>query len=369
MKILLLGDYSGCHASLSAGLRRLGHDVTLVSDGCTFMQIQPDVMLARTPGVIGGVRYLAQILGHIGRWKGYDVVQFINPHFLNLRPGKLEKIFRTIRRNNRSLSVTLCSEDMTFADALLNSDIFRYSEAKVEGVPTEFYRSNPNFFEGWLRPETADYHRFFYDNCDSLVAVLPEYAMAAERYHPGKTYKGGIPIDLSRHPFSPLEIKDKVRVFLGYKTHLMQKKGTDKLQRVLRELARELPDRMELVEAHDLPFDTYLERMKSADVVVDQLYAYSPATNALNAMAMGKVVATGCEPEYAEWLGTDESLPLIALRPTDTDIKSHLREYILDPERLRNMGVASRRLVEQNNEMTVVAQKYIDAWKTSASTF
>ncbi|MDE6266019.1 MAG: hypothetical protein K2M07_01545 [Muribaculaceae bacterium] len=369
LKILLLGDYSGCHTTLAEGLRKLGHDVTVVSDGCSFMQIAPDVMLSRREGLVGGATYLARVLMQLPRWRGYDVVQFVNPHFLSLRPGKLRWLFREIRRHNRHLSVTLCSEDTAFADALLNSDLFRFSEARVGDVPTEFYRNNPRFFEDWLLPESADYQREFYAGCDSMVAVLPEYAMASERRYPGKVFGGGIAIDLRKHPFTPLEIRGKVKVFLGYKSGLMQKKGADILLGVLRELAAELPDRMELVEVHDLPFDDYLRAMRGSHIVVDQLYAYSPATNALNAMAMGKVVATGCEPEYLEWVrGTVDDVPIIPLRPTDADLKSTFREFILAPERLRGMGIAGRRLVEKNNEMTVVARKYVEAWKNSGLT-
>ncbi|MBF0951544.1 MAG: glycosyltransferase family 1 protein, partial [Alloprevotella tannerae] len=33
MRILLIGDYSNVHATLLKGLRELGHDVLLASDG------------------------------------------------------------------------------------------------------------------------------------------------------------------------------------------------------------------------------------------------------------------------------------------------------------------------------------------------
>ena len=33
MKILLIGEYSNVHATLAEGLRALGHEVTVISDG------------------------------------------------------------------------------------------------------------------------------------------------------------------------------------------------------------------------------------------------------------------------------------------------------------------------------------------------
>lgn len=362
MKVLLLGDYSGCHATLATGLRRLGHDVTLVSDGCSFMHIEPDIHLERGPGIIGGLTYMAKVFRLMLRWRNYDVVQFINPHFMSLRPDKLKHVFRWVAGHNRKVFVTMCSEDSFFADALVNGDVFRYSEAKVNGESTEFYTRNPWFYDNWLRPDVKSYQEEFFSRVDGLISVLPEYAMAVpERFH-HKVFGAGIPVDLDKHPFTPLEIKGKVKVFLGYKRHLMQKKGTDHLQRILRELASENADRMELTEVSDLPFDQYLEQMKRADVVVDQLYAYSPATNALNAMALGKVVATGGEPEYYDWIKEHELAPIIPLRPQDCDVKERLRRYILDPRLLERMSAQGRELVERHNDTIVVARKFVDIW-------
>ena len=47
MKILLLGDYSNVHATLAAGLRALGHEVTLASDGDGWKGYARDIDLKR----------------------------------------------------------------------------------------------------------------------------------------------------------------------------------------------------------------------------------------------------------------------------------------------------------------------------------
>jgi hypothetical protein len=57
MKILLLGEYSGFYANLSSGMRRLGHDVTFVSDGHFGQHIYGDLKYPRySGGVIGGIK-------------------------------------------------------------------------------------------------------------------------------------------------------------------------------------------------------------------------------------------------------------------------------------------------------------------------
>lgn len=47
MKILLLGDFSNYHQCLATALRELGHQVTVVSDGCEWMNTDRDIDVAR----------------------------------------------------------------------------------------------------------------------------------------------------------------------------------------------------------------------------------------------------------------------------------------------------------------------------------
>ena len=50
MKILLLGEYSNVHATLARGLRALGHQVTVASNGDFWKNYPRDIDLARRPG-------------------------------------------------------------------------------------------------------------------------------------------------------------------------------------------------------------------------------------------------------------------------------------------------------------------------------
>ena len=49
--------------------------------------------------------------------------------------------------------------------------------------------------------------------------------------------------------------------------------------------------------------------MRQSHLLLDQLYSYSPATNALQAMAMGVVAASGAQPEYYEYIGNPAERP------------------------------------------------------------
>ena len=61
MKILLLGEYSNVHATLAEGLRTLGHQVTVASNGDFWKNYPRDINLDRKPGKIGGIRLMKDI--------------------------------------------------------------------------------------------------------------------------------------------------------------------------------------------------------------------------------------------------------------------------------------------------------------------
>ena len=89
MKILLLGEYSNVHATLADGLRTLGHEVTVVSDGDDWKNYPRDINISRKPGKIGGILLLAKLYALLPKLRGYDVVQLINPMFFELKAERL----------------------------------------------------------------------------------------------------------------------------------------------------------------------------------------------------------------------------------------------------------------------------------------
>lgn len=101
MKILFLGDASNYHATLAAALRRLGHDVTVASDGCGWMQSPRDIDLSRHPSTLGGAWLWLKLNTLLASdLRGYDVVQLCSPFFIRLRPERLLKILHKLKEDN-----------------------------------------------------------------------------------------------------------------------------------------------------------------------------------------------------------------------------------------------------------------------------
>ena len=103
MKILLLGEFSNVHTTLAKGLRQLGHEVTLASDGDGWKDYPRDVDLRRPSlGALSSAAYFCRLIKQFRQFRGYDIVQLINPIFLPLRAERMGVFYKYLRRTPRS---------------------------------------------------------------------------------------------------------------------------------------------------------------------------------------------------------------------------------------------------------------------------
>lgn len=99
MKILLLGEYSNVHYTLALGLRSLGHDVTLASDGDNWKNYPRDIdMRRKSLSPLSSISYLWKTWNQIQSFKGYDIVQLINPVFIPLKGKEYGHFTRNFER-------------------------------------------------------------------------------------------------------------------------------------------------------------------------------------------------------------------------------------------------------------------------------
>lgn len=361
MKILFFGDYSNLHACLAREFRDRGHEVCVVSDGGRYMDTERDITLTREAGLKGSFRYLYRVANLIPKFKGYDVVQLINPNFLSLRPGKIKYFFDILRKNNKSIFLTLAGDDYYFVKACLSGEIFRFSEFMVGDEKTEFEKQSRRG-EQWLHPSLELLNSHVYRNIDGAMSVLPEYDMAARPILGDKLSFTNIPVDISNLKWRLPVISEKRKLFIGMRQGMELQKGTDRLLDAALRVQREFPDRCEVEVARNLPLNEYLTRMGESHIVLDQLYSYSPGTNGFQAMALGPVAATGAQPEYYEYIGEPEFPPIFALSPLE-DTYERLRNLVIHPQPIIRMSIEARRIVERNNDVKVVADKFEAHWR------
>lgn len=368
MKILLLGDYSNYHACLGDALRSLGHEVTVASDGGGFMKTAASLPLHRPlPGPAGGALLYARMLAD-RRLRGYDVVSLIAPSFVTLRPSHLRSVYKSLRRHNGKIFLGSVGTDKAIMDFLTADECpLRYNEYMVAGKP---YKPNESVLHEnalWQVGDIAAWCEELYDSVDGITTALYEYHLAMQRrVSNDKLAYTGIPIDLQS--IRPLERKiaadGRVKLFLGIKSNRHIFKGTDRIERAATRLAKELPDKCELLTVRDVPYQEYIKTIRQADMVLDQLYSYTPATNALLAMAAGQATLSGGEPEYYDFIGEKELRPIINSFPDDEELYNVLRNCIEHPEIVVKAAGEGRRFVEKYNDSLLVTRRHLDFWES-----
>lgn len=362
MKILFVGDYSGFHAHLAAELRRRGHQCTVVSDGSTFMDTERDITLHREPGFAGSVKYLYRVCRVMERLRGYDMVQLINAHYLHLRPGRLSYFLNALKRNNGHVFLSHCSTDYYYAKAMLAGNVLEYSEYGFDGRPTEFTLHRSDTIDQWLLPVNKVWADTVYEEVDGAVSALYEYHKVWEPIFGDRMDYIGIGVDTRELEYRPLPADGPLRVLVALKPDTVYNKGIYLLRKELQKVRERHPDKIELLEAKGMSLAEYLRMVDRCHVVADQIYSYTPATNALQSMALGKVVISGGEEDYYRFIGEEKLRPIINIDPRHDNFADYLEPLLLDRAALQRRSLEGRQLVEKHNDIRLVADRLLAAW-------
>lgn len=112
------------------------------------------------------------------------------------------------------------------------------------------------------------------------------------------------------------------------------------------------------------PFEQYREMVDGSDLILDQLYSYTPSMNPLMAMSKGIVCVGGGEPENYEILGETTLRPIINVQPTEQSVYDELEKVVLHPGCLPKLRSDSREYVLRHHEYMHVARMYEALYKT-----
>lgn len=397
MKILLLGDYSNVHATLAEGLRALGHHVVVASDGDGWKDYPRDIDLKRpgTPGE-GSLRqrlldtlYLIRLRWLFAtKFRGFDVVQIINPVFLPLRAERIMPYYKRLRCHNKKVFMAAYGMDHYWVKAGLDCKTFRYSDFNIGLDVRHDLPENEIFIAEWLNGEKGLLNQAIAADCDGIPAGLYEYWASYNAHLPEEYRK-----KLHYIPF-PIKVKDSldsddllkskameddnlrpVRFFIGIQRHRSAYKGTDVMLRALERVQEKFPNLVEVRKVENVPFAEYRRLMRTSDVILDQLYSYTPAMNALEAMSQGLIAVSGAEPEYYA-LQENETFdaasvaeerphplrPIINVSPSEDSVYDALCWLVEHRREIPQLQADSRKFVEFYHNYKTVARQYLYLW-------
>ena len=371
MKILLMGEYSNVHATLAEGLRKLGHHVTVLSNGDFWKNYPRDIDLVRKPGKMGGIMYMMKLYTNVHKLKGYDIVQLINPMFLELKAERIFPIYQYLRKHNKKIILGGFGMDYYWVSVCCKDKPLRYSDFNIGGE----LRTNADALKerkDWLGTEKGRLNQMIAEDCDGIITGLYEYWACYQPGFPQKTTFIPFPIkpklitsgngnsytNAENHQVIPLDIPKKVKLFIGINKSRSEYKGTDIMLKAAQAIAKKYPDKAELRIAESIPFAEYVKMMNGSDAILDQLYSYTPSMNPLEAMARGIICIGGGEPENYEIIHEDKLRPIINVLPNYESVYQELEHLVLHPELVPLLKQQSIEYISKHHDYIKVAKRY-----------
>lgn len=352
MKILLLGEFSALHKNLKEGLVGLGHEVTIIASGDGWKKIPCDINVGvEGNGYLAKIKRRMKLFSVLLRSKNYDVVQIVNVGFIGLKFFPVKFILDRLIKKNGKVFLLAAGDDAFF---------WKFGRERLKYHPLdESLRYD-------LKQKKSIYESKFFLVCNKyivncvrgIIPVMYEYQICYKE-QPNLLAVIPIPVNVDLIAYEKNIIKDKITIFHGLNRPGF--KGTRHVEEAFKILKERYPEELELIIEGNLPLDEYLKLMKRTNVVIDQLYSHSCGVNAIYALAMGKVVMGGGEPESLSSLNI-ESSPVINLNPNANSIIEEVEKLLNKKGEFVSMGYASRQFAERVHGHLNIAEKYINSW-------
>ena len=367
LRILLLGDYSNVHATLCDGLRELGHDVVVASDGDGWKDYRRDIDLRRKSlNPLYSLYYYHKVCRFIERCRDYDVVQLINPVFFPLRAERHERLYDRLRSQNGRVFLGAYGMDYYWVKAGMDCRTFRYSDFNM-GESLRHYSENDIWERDWLHGAKGVLNRRIAQDCDGIIAGLYEYYASYQPYFKDKLTFIPFPIKVQTGIRIPKEIPQRVKFFIGIQQKRSEYKGTDIMLQALERCRETYPDAVEIVKVESVPFNEYRKLLFGSDVILDQLYSYTPAMNALEAMAHGIICVGGGEPESYDIIGEHDLHPVFNVLPNEESVYQCLCHIVENRGQVPELRQQALDYIAKHHDHVKVAQQYVDFWQGKPS--
>ena len=367
MKILLLGEYSNVHATLAEGLRILGHKVIVASNGDFWKNYPRDISLVRRTGKIGGIELMLKTCSLLPRFRGYDVVQLINPMFIELRAERLFAIYNYLRKHNRQMFLGGFGMDWYWVNGCTYKKPLRYSDFNIgQNIRTNADAEKER--REWLGTNKGRLNQYIANDSDGIITGLYEYWACYYPEFPAKTVFIPFPIkteSTQQNLTNPANGRP-IKIFIGINKARNKYKGTDIMLQAATDVMHKYPNKMELIKVESVPFAEYQKLMEGCDVILDQLYSYTPSMNSLLAMSKGIICIGGGEEENYSILHENSLRPIINVHPNYSSVYHELEQIITHPERIPVLKRQSIEYVEKHHNYIKVAKQYEELYKKKA---
>lgn len=379
MKVLLIGEYSRFHNSLKEGLVALGHEVTLVGSGDLFKNYPVDIDISPRWNTANGLSTfirkaiykitnidMALIETGIRFWKkrhdmkGYDVVQLINSWSIRTTVAKEKKCITFLEQHNGKLFLSACGTDTAWVESLFLDDLpynilSPYLKDKKRAAD---YASILDY----IRPERKSLYTFVTQKVQAIIPTDMDYYLGLKGMDK-VTSLIPTPVNIGKLDIPSLSDEGPLVIFHGINRMNYLKKGNDVFEKALHILKKKYANKVKVITVESLPYEDYIKAYDQAHVLLDQVYSHDQGYNALEAMAKGKIVATGAGVHFMTHYGLEAPVAIDAC-PEPSIIASQLEHLILHPKERAHIAAQAQLFVKTYHDHIKVAKQYAVIWSS-----
>ena len=378
MKILLLGEYSNLHNSLKQALINMGHEVLLVGNADGFKKYETDILIKSHLEDFLLFKLIARLFVRIFKIKifeieiylrakkivnklqGFDVVQLINENSFKTSPLLEIKLLKQIFKNNNKVFLLSCGVDSVSVKYAMSKKL-KYS------ILTPLFENArlKKKYKPILKYERENYlalGKFVQEHVNGIISSDLDYHIP---YFNKKKYLGMIPnpINIQKIKYYGINKSKKLSILHAINSRNKIKKGNKFFEEALEIIDKKFKSKINIITTYDLTYKEHLENLKKCDILLDMVYAYDQGYNALEAMAMGKIVFTGAEEEWLKLYNIKEDTAVINAVPNTIRIIEKLVWLIENPKMLKSISANARKFIEKNHDFEKIAAKYIKTWE------
>ena len=378
MKILLLGEYSNLHNSLKQALINMGHEVLLVCNADGFKKYETDILIKSHLEDYLLFKLIARLLVRIfkinifeieiylrakkivNKLQGFDVVQLINENSFKTSPLLEIKLLKQIFKNNNKVFLLSCGIDSVSVKYAMSKKL-KYS------ILTPLFENArlKKKYKPILKYERENYlalGKFVQEHVNGIISSDLDYHIP---YLNKKKYLGMIPnpINIQKIKYYGINKSKKISILHAINSRNKIKKGNKFFEEALEIIDKKFKSKINIITTYDLTYKEHLENLKKCDILLDMVYAYDQGYNALEAMAMGKIVFTGAEEEWLKLYNIKQDTAVINAVPNTIRIIEKLVWLIENPKMLKSISANARKFIEKNHDFEKIAIKYIKTWE------
>lgn len=354
MNVLLVNEASGVHRNLKLGLQELGVSVShRVNSELVGRSDYDGVFARRRSGVIGGIARNIEPLLKIASLKKYDVISLCNT--ITAVHGMYAKYMDLpiFRRKAKVLS--------HYAIGCDEIGIVR------RGAPLEYKPCKTCLESGdSLSRDCENLMNPRYERSVEMVSKYFDFGASAvmEYDHASRAFEGKpfrripFPVRTDHIPFVPAKSGPLVRII-----HTPTRrgfKGTDRVLKAIEILALKRKD-FEFKIVEGLQYEDYLAAIRESDIVVDQVYSQSCGINAIEMLAMGKIVLTGSTEAARSYFGLSEH-PAFNAHPDPEVLANALSDLLDSRGEFSAWSERGRSFVKEFHDPVRVARMFLDSW-------